>query len=277
MKWLASILLLASAPALAQPVIRTDDPHGYGWWLGDELVQRIWIDLPDDVTLNLASLPRPRAVDYWLDLREVAIQPVEGGIELTLRWQNFYSALEPKLREVPPSPLRFSDGTEAMLPGFDFVTSPIRPISARSSPDQLLPDPPYRLVDPLAHQIGLTGSLLAFFVAAVAMAWHQAWGPFRARPARPFTRAARLMKRLDNIAQRRRALHRALDAAFGRVLISAELPDFLSKRPEFAPIAGRLAGFFTASDAAFFGTGSAEGDDPSTLVRDLAQIERGQR
>lgn len=276
MKWLIAILLIASAPALAQPVIRAENPHGYGWWLGDELVQRIRIDLPDDVTLDRASLPRPRAVDYWLDLRDVEVKDIKGGVEVTLLWQNFYSALEPKLREVPPSPLRFSDGSEAALPGFSFVTSPIRPITAPSGPDQLQPDPPFRLIDPGFNRMALGGSLLVLLGALLAMAWHQAWGPFRARPARPFTRAARGMAHMPDVAQRRRSLHRAFDAAFGRVLIGADLPDFLSRRPEFTPVADRLTEFFKASDAAFFGVGPVAGDEPDALARDLARIERGQ-
>lgn len=275
MKWLVFVLL--PLPALAQPMIQAENPHGYGWWLGDELVQHIRIDLPENVTLDIASLPRPRAVDYWLDLREVITHEAQGTIELTLRWQNFYSALEPKLREVPPSPIRFSDGSEAALPGFDFVTSPIRPLTAPSSLDQLLPDPAFHLINPLPNRVGLAGSLLLLFCALAAMAWHQAWWPFRARAARPFTRAARVLSRLDDIATQRRCLHRAFDAAFGRVLISADLPTFLSTRPEFHSMADRLAEFFSASDAAFFGAGSAADSGVTTLARDLSRIERGQR
>lgn len=277
MRWVIVLLLMLPLPALAQPVITAENPRGYGWWLGDELVQRIRIELPEDLTLDKASLPRPRAADYWLDLREITTEESPGVIEVTLRWQNFYSALEPNMREVPPSPLRFSDGSEAALPGFEFVTSPIRPLRAHSSPDQLQADPKFHLVDPVPNRIALAGTLFLFVSALVAVAWHQAWGPFRASPARPFTRAARIMAGLDDVAAQRRHLHRAFDAAFGRVLISSDLPAFLSARPEFTPVADRLQKFFSASDAAFFGAAPAADDDVTKLARDLSRIERGQR
>lgn len=269
---LLSVLVPAHA-ARAQPVITAQNPHGYGWWLGDELVQRIHIALPAGVTVDPASLPRARAVDYWLDLRSVTASPTGSGLDLTLRWQNFYSALEPGRREVPPSPIRLSDGSAALLPGFAFVTSPIRPLMAPSTRDQLQPDPRFHLIDPWPARAGLGLSLAALALSAGALAWHQAWGPFRARPARPFTRAARALARQPD----RRLLHRAFDAAFGRVLIGAELPQFLRARPEFGPLAARLSAFFATSDEVFFGRGDSAADDVAALARDLALIERGQR
>lgn len=275
MKALAALLLLA-APAAAQPVITAENPHGHGWFLGDELVQRVHIDLPEGVTLDRSSLPRPRAVDYWLDLRRIDIREGKGGLDLTLRFQNFYAAIAPDRREVPPSAIRFSDGSGAQIPGFRFVTSPLRPLTDPTSPDQLLPDPRFRLIDPGPAQLRLGLSLVAVMAVLVALAWHQAWWPFRARPARPFTRAARAIARLPDPAPQRRALHRAFDAAFGRVLITADLPQFLSARPEYRPLADRLAQFFRASDVAFFGRGDP-GGDVAALARDLSRIERGRR
>lgn len=275
-------LLALPGPVAAQtePGIRAENPHGYGWWLGDVLVQRIRVGLPQGVAIDPASLPKPRAVDYWLDLREVTSREIPGGIELTLRWQNFYSALEPQAREVPGAPIRLTDGTEAHLPGFRFVTSPIRPLAAPSTPDQLLPDPVYHLIDLNPNRIGLAASGLAALASFLALAWHQAWGPFRRRADRPFTRAARLIARLPgaDATGRRRQLHRAFDAAFGRVLIGAELPQFLRARPEFQPVAERLGTFFAQSDAAFFGRAQDLPDgDVAPLARDLARIERGRR
>lgn len=266
------LLALLPFPALAQPVVTAENPHGYGWWLGDELLQRIELGLQPGVTVDPASLPKPRAVDYWLDLRSVGTEKTETGLRLTLHWQNFYSALEPSQRDVPPQPIRLTDGTAIQLPGFAFVTSPIRPIMAPSTPDQLQPDPRFRLIDPTPARIGLGLSLAALGLSILVLVWHQAWGPFRARPARPFTRAARVMARNPD----RRLLHRALDAAFGRVLIGADLPRFLASNPQFQPLANRLTAFFAASDATFFGKGNQP--DPAealTLARALSRIERG--
>lgn len=280
---LALLLLLPCGPLAAQsvptptaPKVAAENPRGYGWWLGDALEQRVEITLPPGAALDPASLPRPRAVDYWLDLRSVTRKDQGNRITLTLRYQNFYSALEPSRREVPAFPLRLMDGTRLDLPGFAYVTSPLRPILAPSTPDQMQPDPPYHLIDSGPARARLVAAALVWLTGLVALAWHQGWFPFHARPARPFTRAARAMRRLPEPEARRR-LHRAFDSANGQVLIGADLDGFLARAPQFAPLADRLRAFFTASDAAFFGLGQAQPQDVPALARALAAIERGRQ
>lgn len=273
MRWLA--LALLPVTGFAQE-LTVDNPRGHGWWLGDQLQQRIRITLPPGAVLDPASLPRPRAVDYWLDLRAVARRDLPDGLELVLTWQNFYAALEPSLRQVPDSPLRLTDGTRFVLPGFGYVTSPIRPILAPSVPDQMQADPPFHLIDRAPVRWGLVSAVMATLAGWLGLAWHQGWFPFRARAARPFSRAARQIRRLPE-AQARPVLHRALDAAFGRVLIGADLDHFLARAPQFAPLQARLAQFFAGSDAAYFGVGPALAQDLPALARDLAAIERGRR
>lgn len=269
------LFLLWTGPAVAQD-LHVENPRGYGWWLGDELVQHVRITLPPGAALDPASLPRPRAVDYWLDLRAVERQDDGNHISLTLRYQNFYSALEPNERQVPAFPMRLMDGTRLDLPGFSYVTSPIRPILAPSTPEQLQADPPYHLIDTVPALLRLAASGLALVAGLAALAWHQSWFPFHARAARPFTQAARRLRGLPE-AEARRSLHRAFDAAFGRVLIGADLDRFLTQNPQFAPLAQRLRGFFAASDAQFFGLGIAPAQDIAALAGDLAAIERGRR
>lgn len=273
MKWLALALLPLAATAQE---ITAENPRVHGWWLGDRMQQRIRITLPPGAALDPASLPRARAVDYWLDLLTVERRDVPGGVALTLTWQNFYAALEPSLRQVPASPIRLLDGTRLALPGFAYVTAPIRPIMAPSRPDQMQPDPPYHLIDPAPARAGLAVSAAGLLLGLLALARHQGWFPFHARAARPFTRAARRIRALP-APQARQALHRAFDAAFGRVLIGADLDHFLDRAPHYAPLRDRLALFFAGSDAAFFGLGEPAAQDLPALARDLAAIERGRR
>lgn len=281
MKVLTFLFLLLPLPALAQIEVGVENPREYGWWLGDMLEQRLVVTLPEGATLDTASLPRPRSVTYWLDLVEVETRETQGEVEITLIWQNFYSALEPSRREVPSSLIRFSDGTEARLPGFSFVTSPIRPILAPSTPDQLQPDPDYRLVSTRLNILGLGLSTTGLMLSVGLLAFHQAWWPFHRRAARPFTRAARRIASMRgaDAGALRQVLHRAFDAAFGRVLISAELGRFLDDRPQFRSLETRLARFFETSNDAFFGRGGSQ-DLPgeiAALARDLAALERGRR
>ena len=283
MKWLLLLLLPAAAFAQTdaqtptQTSIRAENPQEYGWFLGDELVQRIHVTLPDGISIDPASPPKPRAVDYWLDLRDVQIEPRGDGVTLSLRWQHFYAAVAPDRREVPASAIRLTDGTATELPGFTFVTSPLRPITAPSSPDQMQREPAFHLIDPLPNQIGLAAAVTTFIALFILMIWHLAYWPFHARAARPFTMAARLIARTPHPTEQRRHLHRAFDQAFGRVLIGSDLPHFLTHRAEFAPLAERIAGFFRASDANFFTTNPAPAMDIGSLARALSRIERGQR
>ncbi|WP_256714684.1 nonribosomal peptide synthetase MxaA [Rhodovulum visakhapatnamense] len=270
--------LALSAGARAAP---DGPPREYGWWLGDQLVQTVTLDLPEGVSLDPASLPRPRGVAYWLDLVRVEAHETAGTARITLVWQNFYSALEPSRREVPAQPVRLSDGSLRDLPGFAFVTAPIRPIRAPSTQDQMRPDPDFRLVDPGPSRLGLVLSGAGLLSVAAALAFQQGLWPFHRRPARPLTRAARQLSRMRGAApdEAARVLHRALDATCGRVLIGAELDRFIVQRPEFRPVQDRLATFFAASDARHFGRG---GTGPETagmrdLARVLAGIERGRR
>lgn len=287
MKWMALLFLAMAAVAQTgdqgenRATIRADNPQEHGWFLGDELIQNIHVTLPESVEIDPASLPRPRAVDYWLDLRRVEIQPKRDGVLLTLHWQNFYAAIAPDWREVPPSTIRLTDGSTMELPGFGFVTSPLRPITAPSSPEQMRSEPAFHLIDLLPNRVGLAASLTAFVLLLGLMAWHFAWWPFHARPARPFAMAARQIAGTPDPIGQRRILHRAFDQAFGRVLIGPDLPHFLAKRPEFTAESERLTLFFNGSDADFFSpaptTTRAPDTDIPELTRALVRIERGQR
>lgn len=286
---LAFLLALIAAPAFAQERVEAENPPGYGWMLGDELIQRVRIFIPEGESLDMASLPRPREVAYWLELGAVETREIKGGVEVTLRWRNFYAALEANQREVAPSPIRILDAQgaarQAEIPGFSFVTSPIRPLLAPSAPEQMRPDPHYRLIDPRPHQIKALAALAAALGFVAVLAWTQAWPPFHARRARPLTQAARLMARSPKagLGELRRILHRGLDSAFGGSLIGADLEQFLTQAPIYRPLEARLAGFFAASEAAFFGKPAPEEDSPQSravlrvLARDLAAVERGRR
>lgn len=277
-----ALLLALSAPAAAEVELRADPPRGHGWWLGDRLTHVATLLPPPGFALDPASLPRPRAVAYWLDLTGVRTEPVRidgrDGLRIVTDWQNFYAALEPVARDVPPYALRFlgPDGAveTAEVPGWSFVTSPIRPILAPSTPDALQPDAGITPPRTAALTRALPGFGLLALLALAGLAFNQGWWPFHARPGRPFTRAARALRRAGDPRGRMLALHRGLDAANGAPLLGPDLPGFLARRPEFAPLRAELDAFFASSGRLFFGDGVA-GTDPAPLARRLAAIERG--
>lgn len=289
MNRLALALLLALAapglapPAFAEVAIRTEPPRGYGWWLGDRLTHVVTLAPPPGYTLDPASLPRPRAVEYWLDLTDARTEKttLDGrpAIRITTEWQNFYAPMEPSRRDVPPWQARFlGPGAPEVVevPGFSFVTSPIRPIVAKNDASELRPDEGIAPL-PVARLARETAGFgLLALLALGGLAFHQGWWPFHARPERPLTRALARLRRAPDLRARVLALHRGLDAAHGAPLLAADLAGFLAAHPEFAPLAPEIESFFARSARLFFGDGGAEADgDPLPLARRLAAIERG--
>ncbi len=276
-------LFLIALPARAEVELRADPPHGYGWWLGDRLIHVVTLAPPPGFTLDRASLPRSRAVEYWLDLTGVRVDEIriEGrdGVRITTEWQNFYAALEPAARDVPPWQARFlgpEGATEtAEVPGWSFVTSPIRPILAPSNAAALQPDVGISPLPAGDYARATAGFALLALLALAGLAFNQGWWPFHARPERPFTRALSRLRRAPDAPARMLALHRGLDAAHGAPLLSADLAGFIAAHPEFAPLGPDLEGFFAQSGQLFFGAGAAGDFDPRPLARRLAAIERG--
>lgn len=284
----ALIFALTFAPlAGAEVEIRADPPRGYGWWIGDRLVHEALLLPPPGHVIDPASLPRPRAVTYWLNLTAVELREVkvEGrpGYRLRTEWQSFYAPLEPTALEVPPIDLRFlaakAAGTEtenARIPGWSFVSAPIRPILAPSTPEALQPEAGLPMPETGRIDRALAGFTLLAGLWLAMIAYLCCWWPFHHRPDHPLTRAARRMGRAGGDRGRVLALHRGLDAANGAPLLAADLDAFLSRRPEFAPLARELQAFFDRSAQMFFGS-EAEADDGRTasLATRLARIERG--
>lgn len=197
---------------------------------------------------------------------------------MQLHWQNFYSAVTADRREVPGLNLRFSDGTTLRTPGFSFVAAPLIPLTDDMSTAQMRPDPPWYPA-PSGRWLALfSGAVLLLLPALAGLAFQQGLWPFHERRQRPFTRAARLLKKAGarDPGQARRILHRAFDEAAGRVLLSADLQDFLDVRPEFRRLTAEISEYFRSSDSQFFGDARLVPPAPD-LVQRLSQAERGLR
>lgn len=295
-------LLAVAFILLGTRCLRADDdsginrelPRGFGWFIGDVLIEGATVDVEQRFQLDPASLPRPGPVTYWLDLRSVTIDQDEIGgtlrrYRVSLEYQTFYSPLEPKRMTVPGITLGFVAGEERIERNFGdwtFVTSPLREIMAPTHAAALRPDAALSVINTKPAQIraAVFGGLAV--LALVALAWHRAWWPFRRRAARPFTQA---VLRIKELAQRGhfpaycdalRTLHRALDQTNGRRVLADDLGDVLAAHPMLAPAAGDLPAFFAASRSVFFDR--AKADIPAgfgfaelgALARRLAAAER---
>ena len=287
-------LVLQSGFAVAQVrSVEVRVPRGFGYFLGDLLQARIDIALEPGITVQQASLPRPGPITYWLDLRDVAVERVAGGLRLRLTYQIFYAALDARRVEVPGFTVALADETPggtttalAEIPAWTVGVSPLREIQPerRDDPvDYLQPDGRAHRLDPDA---AVTAALVFAGLALPALAllaWDRAW--LGRRRGRPFARTARRLRRLpgteeDGYREALRLIHRGLDETDGRRLLADDLPAFLDRHPAFRTERQALAHFFDASRRAFFGRQVSAAREAwpwpalQTAVRRLAAAER---
>ncbi len=253
------------------PLLSVDEPRAFGYFLGDVIRREVVLRVGADQELDVAALPRPGPLNYWLELSKVDFTEDDEGDDkvyrLSLVYQTFYAPLDPRLLAIPGFTLKIKGGEgtgEVSVPGFGFLTSPIRQLFAASSQStgsniELRPDaPPARLATGRERTALLLAGMLAV-ASLVALAWHNAWWPFRGRPARPFTDAARFIRtntsRLEGASGYRVALlklHRAFDVAAGRRVLADDVSDFIAQHPEFAPYAADVERLYASSRQAFF-------------------------
>lgn len=267
-------LLLATS--VAQPAgaqVRSVDlyaPRPFGYVIGDALTLTAEITLDAPFTLDPAALPTPRALNYWLDLRDVRLDErgISGGVHrytLDLTYQTFYAPLEPRRLDIPALALSGVDGERRVavnVPGWSFLSSPLREVMT-TAPGQamtLRPDiPPRPIPTASTRNVTLASALMALFALA-ALAWQMAWWPFHRRRARPFAQAERTIKRATNSESAYRgslqALHRAFDATAGRGVFAEDLPAFFAAHPAFRAVEDEVRRLFATSRTVFFGEGA---------------------
>ena len=205
-----------------------------------------------------------------MEIASVDLQTDEEGsatvYRLRLIYQTFYAPLDTRRLMVPGFKLKLSgaQAAEVAVPEFGFVTSPIRQLFSEKGQSSdtattLRPDAGTPRVATARERTRMlvAGTLLA--VSLTALAWHKAWWPFRHRPSRPFTEAARYLnrnrERLTGAGGYRTALmkmHRAFDAAAGRRVLSDDVAAFLAAHPEFADYRPDIERLFTSSRQAFY-------------------------
>jgi len=270
-----AVFAAAAAPDPASgPLVQSMavvEPRAFGYFLGDVLHRDVMLTLRHGARVEPASLPRPGPLNYWLDLRSVDVTETDSTgatqVKVALAYQAFYAALDPRRMEIPGFTLKVTDGKrteDAQVPAGGFVISPLRELFAAKEgeaapPLTLRPDAAPRLIATGPERTVMLIAAVAALASLVLLAAHHAWGPFRRRPGRPFTEAARFLKvnarRLAGEGGYRAALiklHRAFDRAAGRRVLPDDLEEFFKQHPEFAPLAPDVQRLFACSRDAFF-------------------------
>lgn len=288
------LLSLCCAPGLspAQPgpaLDRIESPRNIGWMIGDVLTQRIILHSPAQLPLQLASLPQPGPLNYWLELRDVqwSQQRRDGALhyQLTLSYQSFYVPLDVSERQLPAFSLRFGENGDHPLdiPRWSFTMSPLRPVTLSSSSGlpMLQADAPLQLPDsrPAVHEAGM--ALVASLALTLLLLRHYGAWPFHQRRQRPFAQAHRRIRQYRKAADPAayalalRAMHQALQDSYQqRTVLFEDLPDFLASHPHFVPAAASLTDFFHASHQYFFASMDDETAIPTPAWQALQQLSR---
>ncbi|GAB4068475.1 nonribosomal peptide synthetase MxaA [Ancylobacter sonchi] len=290
-----AVVLLAAPPAGAQlRSVELYAPRPFGHVIGDTLALSADIVLEAPFRLDPASLPRPRSLDYWLELTDVRL--TDGGTRdgaqrytLELTYQTFYAPLEPKRLAIPAVPLTATDGARQVaitVPPWSFLMSPLREIVAigEGTTMALRPDIAPRPVATTGTRYGLLAALAGVVAGLGLLAWQMGWWPFSRRRDRPFAHAAREVRAaLASSAKPAAsstspasapghraallALHRAFDATAGQGVFAEDLPDFFRAHPAFATTEAEVRRLFAASRRLFFG------DDPIESAREFPPAE----
>lgn len=277
-------------------------PRAFGYVIGDVIEHEVKIALAPPFTLEPASLPQPRTLNYWLDLQRVRLDDhgTRGGSHrytLHLAYQTFYAPLEPKRLVIPALTLTASNEEQRAniaVPEWSFIASPLREVVATGSRVEgagqamrLQPDVEPRPIPTVSMSFALAASGTVGLLALAALAWQLGWWPFRAARRRPFAQAARTVRKLasSSTSSAYRAalvtLHRAFDTTAGRGVFAEDLPAFLTAHPAFRSGEVEVTRLFAASRQAFFGNdldGAIGVLPPEQLVviaRRLRSIERG--
>lgn len=269
-------------------------PRAFGYFAGDSVRLEAIIVTDRDTRLNLASLPQPRALRPWLDLRAVASDEEEAGpgerrIRLRFDYQLLDAPVEATERIIPSVTVKFDTAgglADAVVPESRVLIAPLRGALPGAVPE-LMPDIAARPASLGVHVRGTAASGSGAVLALALLAYHRAWWPFRSRKARPFTAAARAIRRLASGARSDGsyrdsllALHRAFDAAAGKRLFADDIDGFLERHPEYRPARHEIAQFFAASRWAFYGSDIAGASEAhpieavSALSLRMSRLER---
>jgi mxaA protein len=252
----------AAAATEPAPRVEISPSRDYGYTMGDLVRQTIRVAVPEAYTLESGFLPKPGALDEWLEVRSVNWdrEPGQGAAvyRIGMVYQVFKGVRGPEKATVPELTLRFSGPVplEVKTPSWDFTVTPLIPPDLADAAVTIREATPPEPEATAPHRRRLALYLAGALAGAGWLAW-QRLGP--TRRARPFARARREVKRLlrssespENFRAAAKLIHRALDETFGGTLFAGQLDRFCAARPAFAVCRDELDGFFALSQRLFF-------------------------
>lgn len=259
------------APSAQSPIERFDflTPRPFGYLIGDVIRHEIQLDVKKPYALQKGSIPTAGNLNYWLELRNVAVEEIEqqaaNRYRILLAYQTFYAPIGVKALSIPAFRIVLSgpDHLDVPIPAWEFTMSPLRELAVRTGGgrEYLRPDARPRPIDTRGHGIRL--SLFAAAAAATLLYTLWRYGPWPGRRRKPFASASRELRRLrgepvDPVGyqQALRRVHQAFNETAGVPVFACALGRFLSEHPTFLPLKAEIKVFFDRSRRIFFAEGA---------------------
>jgi len=287
------LLVSSCSSPLSEPVthFQVQTPRPFGYVIGDEIKQRIIVEVRSGIALQYSSIPSKGEINRWLNLNKIKIDKTNtrGGLryQIDLTYQLFYAPLEVKMLELPSFTLQFrqfGNSIEKTVPRWSFTSAPLRELAIRKDEgkEYMRADTPAPLLDNSTPLNRLLLSLLVAALVSIYLAW--LYGLLTFLPKyKIFKRPARQLAKVpdNDLARMLSIMHKALNHLNGKPLFKHQLDDLYQRCPNYQQLHGELIWFFNYSNQHYFSAVSrsnkAENNKIKTLCQQCLQIERGKR
>jgi mxaA protein len=278
-------LLSGCSALLPSPINRFElqTPRPFGYVIGDEIHHRLIIETRQDVTFNPDSLPKPGALNRWLNLNQVSVatDTDSGELVVDLKYQAFYAPNEVKMLTVPGFTLRFNQSgktIEQPVQEWHFTLSPIKELAVRKDEDGLNYMRPDAVPLPLSSSkqwLAVYASLSLGLMTSLYLAY--LYGIFPVWPKqRIFKRALRELssKSQADMPRGLAVVHHAFNVLNEHPLFKHRLADFYQTHSEFQIAAEQIEWFFNFSNAVLFAGKQDFSADDWQKLQDLCRVCR---
>lgn len=234
-------------------------PRPFGYVVGDLVTQRVLLQSAGS-DFEPAALPDAQHLNVWLERRASRIESTSDGRRwLVVDYQVINAPQSLTTVNLPAWEIESkTDAAKLTIPAWPISVAALTPQSAFATgglgelrPDRAAPVIP---TAPIRRQ-ALIWSIACAIALAAWLAWLQ-WRNWRDALNRPFARALREIRRMDEAApQAWQALHHAFDQTAGRVTQTETLPALFQRAPHLQPLRTEIERFFAQSSERFFGAG----------------------
>ena len=280
--WILGHAMMAEAEEPAANATVVEQPRSFGHVLGDVLTQRILLD-NGERRLELSALPAADRVGLWFERRSPRIEPdAEGRRWLVIDYQIINAPRALVAVSLPALTLATKSGVPLRIPPWPLSVGPLTPEPAFAKGDlqAMRPDRPATEVSTTPIRRQLTTWLAGLALTLAAWIVWVLWRNRRDSLRLPFARALGQLKRLEGAgsagsAEAWFAMHRALNAAAGRVVHAGSLHQLFAHAPELKPLRPELEHFYLQSSDRFFArTPSVNSFPLMEFCRALRRIEK---